>query len=135
MSAVIACAGGIVFDGDGRLLVVRRARPPGQGLWSVPGGKCLPGEPPREACVREVAEETGLAIVVYRFAGRVQRPALEGTYVIDDFVCGVRADDDGQLRAGDDASEARWVDAAQLADLPLVPLLAETLGGWGLLPR
>src|SRR5579859_374033 len=54
------CAGGIVHDGDGRLLVVRRGRPPSAGRWSVPGGRCRPGEPAADACVREVAEETGL---------------------------------------------------------------------------
>ncbi|MEU6752004.1 NUDIX domain-containing protein, partial [Spirillospora sp. NPDC046719] len=33
----VRCVGGIVRDGSGRLLLVRRGRPPGAGLWSVPG--------------------------------------------------------------------------------------------------
>ncbi len=99
----------------------------------MPGGKCLPGESPAVACVREVAEETGLDVVVQRRAGRVLRPAPGGaTFVIDDFVCSVSG---GVLRAGDDADEARWVDATRLAELPVVPLLVETLREWRLLPR
>jgi ADP-ribose pyrophosphatase YjhB (NUDIX family) len=133
MSVRIPCAGGIVVDDTGRLLLVRRGRAPGRGLWSVPGGKCLPGEPPAVACVREVAEETGLDVVVQRRAGRVERSAPDGgIFVIDDFVCSVSG---GALHPGDDADDARWVDAQQLAGLPMVPLLVETLREWRLLPR
>src|SRR2546430_12165360 len=67
------CAGAIVFDGAGQLLLIKRGRPPSQGSWSVPGGRCLPGEAEPDACVREVAEETGLAVRVLRLAGRVER--------------------------------------------------------------
>src|SRR4051794_20205753 len=84
------CAGGIVFDDRGRLLLVQRGRPPAIGSWTVPGGRCLPGEEPAAACVREVAEETGLAVQVLSFAGRVERDAPDGgVYVIDDFTCTV----------------------------------------------
>ncbi len=132
------CAGGIVFDDAGRLLLIRRGRPPALGCWSVPGGRCRAGEAPEAACVREVAEETGLEVEVVRWAGRVRRDAPGppdgdgGVYVIDDFVCRVLG---GTLRAGDDASDARWVDADRFAASPLSPGLAEALGEWGLLPR
>jgi 8-oxo-dGTP diphosphatase len=128
----IPCAGGIIFDGAGRLLLIRRGRPPGVGLWSVPGGKCQPGESPTQACVREVAEETGLAVAVERFAGRVERPGLDETvFDIDDFVCTVLG---GELRAGDDAEDARWVEHSEFATLGLVPGLIDALTEWGLLP-
>ena len=127
-----ACAGGIVHDAAGRLLLIRRGRPPSQGSWSVPGGRCLPGESAAAGCVREVAEETALHVVVERFAGRVERAAPDGgIYVIDDFVCRVAG---GTLRAGDDAADARWVSRAELADLPLAPGLHAALAEWGLLP-
>jgi 8-oxo-dGTP diphosphatase len=84
------CAGGIVFDEAGRLLVVQRAHEPAKGRWSVPGGRCLPDEPAALACVREVAEETGLQVRVVRFAGRVERAGPGAVrYDIDDFVCTV----------------------------------------------
>ncbi len=85
---LIAAAGGIVFDERRRLLLVLRSRPPAALTWSVPGGKCEPGESPAAACVREVGEETGLAVEVIRWAGRVHRPAPGGgRFVIDDFLC------------------------------------------------
>lgn len=127
------CAGGIVFDDRRRLLLIRRGRPPAQGSWSVPGGRCRPGETPEHACVREVVEETGLDVEVLAWAGRVERAAPEGgVYVIDDFVCAVRG---GTLQAGDDADDARWVTRDELVGLDLSPGLLEALTGWGCLPR
>jgi 8-oxo-dGTP diphosphatase len=126
------CAGGIVHDAAGRVLLVRRGHAPSAGSWSVPGGRCLPGESAADACVREVAEETGMTVEVVRLAGTVERPAPDGgIYVIDDFVCRVLG---GELAAGDDATDARWVSRAELAELRLVPGLVEALAGWGVLP-
>jgi ADP-ribose pyrophosphatase YjhB (NUDIX family) len=125
------CAGAIVFDVDGRLLLIRRGRPPAAGSWSVPGGRCRSGESPADACVREVAEETALQVRVLHLAGRVERAAPGGgTYVIDDFVCALVG---GDLRAGDDAADAGWFAPSELTDLDLVPGLADALTGWGLL--
>ena len=127
------CAGGIVFDGAGRLLLIRRGKPPAKGSWSVPGGRCRAGEDPADACVREVAEETGLDVVVQRYAGRVERDAPGGgIYVIDDYVCAVAG---GMLQAADDADDAGWFDRADLAGLALVPGLVEALTAWDALPR
>ena len=126
------CAGGIVRDAAGRLLLVRRGTAPSAGLWSVPGGRCLPGESAARACVREVAEETGLVVEVVRLAGTVERPAPDGgVYVIDDFVCRLVG---GALSAGDDATDARWVSRSEMAELPLVPGLVEALDEWDALP-
>ena len=128
----IYAAGGIVFDDQRRLLLIRRGRPPAALAWSVPGGRCLPGESAEAACVRELAEETGLVVRVNRLAGRIHRPAPGGhRFVIDDFVCTMTG---GELRAGDDAVEAGWFDRASFDRLNLVPDLAETLAGWSLLP-
>jgi ADP-ribose pyrophosphatase YjhB (NUDIX family) len=133
--ARVPCAGAVVLDGPlaaRRLLLIRRGRPPSQGRWSVPGGRCLPDESAAECCVREVHEETGLEVAVLAPAGRVERDAPNGAlYVIDDFVCRVVG---GTLRAGDDASDAAWVSRADLANLPLVPRLFEALAEWSLLP-
>lgn len=133
MGIRVPCAGGVVFDGDGQLLLIKRGQPPSAGRWSVPGGRCLPGEPAAAACVREVAEETGLLVHVQRTAGSVERDSGTGaSYAITDFVCSVVG---GTLAAGDDADEARWVTRAELAGLDLVPGLLDALGEWGLLPQ
>ena len=121
----VPCAGGIVFDDARRLLLIQRGTPPGSGLWSIPGGRCEPGEPPEAACVREVAEETGLRVHVERHAGRVERDGPGG------FVCSVVG---GLLRAGDDAADVRWVTAAELGSLELVPGLLAALTDWQTLP-
>lgn len=110
------------------MLVVRRGTEPGRGLWSVPGGRVEPGESDREAVVRELAEETGLVVEAGDLVGTVVR----GPFQIADYACTVVG---GTLRAGDDAADVRWVDAAAFAALPLVEGLAETLDGWGVLPR
>jgi 8-oxo-dGTP pyrophosphatase MutT (NUDIX family) len=87
-----------------------------------------PGEDDVAALVREMAEETGLVVRPGPLVGRV----LRGRYAIADYRCTVVG---GELRAGDDALDARWCDAAGLAELPLVELLVETLTEWDVLPR
>lgn len=51
------------------ILLLRRAKPPYQGLWSLPGGKIHPGESVTEAACREALEETGLACQIDRVCG------------------------------------------------------------------
>jgi len=126
--AVVACVGGLAYDGDGRLLLIKRRDDPGSGLWSVPGGRVEPGETDAQAVVREMAEETGLAVEPAELVGRVRR----GHYDIADYRCTVLG---GDLRAGDDATDARWCDAATLTELALVPQLLDTLRAWEALPR
>jgi 8-oxo-dGTP diphosphatase len=129
---LVPCAGAIVRDATGRLLLVRRGREPGRGRWSLPGGRVEPGETPAAAAVREVREETGLDVVVDTLVGRVERAGPAGaTYVIDDFACTALG---GTLRPGDDADEVRWVSTADLALLPLTDGLLDALAGWAVLP-
>lgn len=132
----IRCVGGLILDGRGRLLLVLRANEPGRGLWSVPGGRVEPGEADDAAVQREVIEETGLTVIVGELVGVVERPAPKGIYVIHDYRC---APVGTTARAGSDALDVRWVDAAEFAALErdgaLVDRLAETLWAWGVLPR
>ena len=62
------CANGIVVEND-RVLLGRRAHSPWHGLWGSPGGFTEPGERPEDTVVREVREETGLAVEVERYLG------------------------------------------------------------------
>lgn len=68
-----------------------------------------------------------------RSAGRVHRTGPGGVgYDIEDFLCSGRG---GDLRAGDDALDARWVTRAELAALDMAPGVVEALTSWNALPR
>jgi 8-oxo-dGTP diphosphatase len=113
---------------DGEFLVVRRARPPMQGLFTLPGGCVETGESLAEAVRREVREETGLvieagALAGYREvitrddAGRVQRH-----FVILTFAARWVA---GEPRLNQELLEARWIRPAGLRELSTTEGLAE----------
>jgi ADP-ribose pyrophosphatase YjhB (NUDIX family) len=128
----IKCVGAIVFDETRRLLLIRRAHPPGEGLWSLPGGRVEPGESDAEAVVREVREETGLTVTVGPLAGAVDRPAPgDAVYEINDYLASVAT---GRLTPADDASDARWCTPRDLAHLPLTPGLLDALTEWQVFP-
>lgn len=125
---LVPCVGGLAYDDSGRLLLIQRGNEPGRGLWAPPGGRVEPGEDDAAALVREMEEETGLLVQPGDLVGRVRRGCVE----IADYRCRVVG---GTLRAGDDAIDARWCDAATMLELPLVPLLVETLREWDAMPR
>jgi 8-oxo-dGTP diphosphatase len=128
----VRCVGAIVHDAEGRLLVIRRGRPPGEGLWSLPGGRVEPGESDTDAVVRELAEETGLRAEPGALVGQVERPGPGGvTYDILDYAATVTG---GDLVPGDDASDVRWASPAELRSLPTTPGLLDALAGWGIIP-
>ena len=127
---VIRAVGGIVVDESGRLLLIRRGRDPGAGAWSVPGGRLEPGEDDAAALRREMREETGVEVAVEGLVGEVTRAGPGVTYLIRDYRCRIVA---GTPVAGSDAAEVGWFAPDEVAALPLVPELAETLREWQVL--
>jgi ADP-ribose pyrophosphatase YjhB (NUDIX family) len=115
--------------------MIRRGHPPGEGLWSIPGGRVEPGEADTAALVREVLEETGLEIVPGHLIGSVQRPGPGGSvYDIHDYAASPTGEGEKEPTAGDDADDARWVPFHELRTLPITPGLLEALRTWRVLP-
>ena len=62
-------AGGVVFDADGRIALLRTTSPEGAPRWSLPKGTLEQDETPSQAAIREVREETGLVAEILDEAG------------------------------------------------------------------
>ena len=115
--------GAVVRDGN-NILLVKRGREPGRGLWAVPGGKVERGEELRATARREVEEETGLRIEVGDpvWVGEV----IEGDHhiVLIDFAARLVG---GVMSPGDDADEVRWVAIDAARSLPLTQTMHSLL--------
>jgi ADP-ribose pyrophosphatase YjhB (NUDIX family) len=113
--------GAIIIE-EARVVLVKRAHPPLQAQWSIPGGVLEVGELVREAAIREAREETGLTVEPGDLLGvydRVLRDAsgrVQYHYVLVDFLCRRVA---GELAAASDAAEVRWFTREELPALNL----------------
>lgn len=127
--AVVAAA---IGDGEGRVLMQRR--PPGKrhaGLWEFPGGKVEPGESPRAALARELAEELAIAVradtlAPLAFAESAPGEGEPGIVILLYTVAGFA----GQPVA-EDGAEIGWFTPREIARLPLPPLDFDLLRALG----
>ncbi len=120
--APIAAVGVACFRGPD-VLLVRRAKPPRAGEWSIPGGRIEWGERACDAALRELREETGveadllgLVDVVDACFGEDAQGRAQAHYILIDYAARWRAH---APCAGDDAAEARFVAPDELATLGL----------------
>jgi ADP-ribose pyrophosphatase YjhB (NUDIX family) len=118
--------GAIIIE-NARVVLVKRAHPPLQAEWSIPGGVLEVGELVREAAIREAREETGLTVEPGELLGvydRVLRDVdkrVQYHYVLIDFLCRRVA---GNISAASDAAEVKWFSPEEL---PALKLAEDTL--------
>lgn len=102
------------------MLLASRTKAPSDGLFSLPGGRVEPGETLREAAVREVMEEVGVAIEITGFADHAEiiEHDASGTPLVHYVVCCFAARwIAGEPQTGPEAGEILWADDAQIAAL------------------
>jgi mutator protein MutT len=108
---------GAVIVQDGQILIVKRKYDPLAGQWSLPGGGVELGETLEDSIVREMLEETGLNIEVGPVIEVFDRITLDEQgevryhFVLVDYLCWPVG---GELQAGSDVADARFIDPAEL---------------------
>ncbi len=112
---------------DGKVLLVRRARSPAKGFYSLPGGRVEFGETLHAALQREVDEETGLKIEIADLAGwREVVPGSSGGghYLIMSFAARWRS---GEPVLNDELDDFRWLAPDALGDFTTTPGLQDII--------
>ena len=118
-----------IFRND-RVLIVRRARPPAHGLYTLPGGGVELGETLEGAIIREVREETGLEIAPLALVGfreaiaRDDAGRVERHFVILPFAARWVG---GEIALSEELAEAHWRKLDELTGLKTTEGLAEII--------
>ncbi len=126
--------GGIIFNQEGSVLLIRRKKPPEKGKWSIPGGVVQTGEKLHEALKREIVEECMLNIEVgpiLSVSSRIiksQSGKVRYHYIIVDYLCEYQG---GEPEARTDAGDVRWVPVDAINRCELTEGLSEVImKGW-----
>ena len=90
------------------VLLIRRARPPFEGTWALPGGFVEMDEPLETAAARELAEETELTGIALRQLHTFGDPHRDPRGRSISVVYRGEAPPDAAVKGGDDAAEAGW---------------------------
>jgi 8-oxo-dGTP diphosphatase len=122
---------GAVIVKGGKAIIIKRANEPYKGQWSIPGGRVELGESLHDAVRREMREETGLDVRVGPLIEVFERIQFDETpaptsgsaavryhFVIIDYLCTCVG---GELCAGDDADDAKWVTSEELDGYDIRP--------------
>ena len=115
---------------DGKILIVRRACKPALNLYTLPGGAVEIGETLKDAVIREVQEETSLAVEPVALAGHrevIMRDAnglTERHFVILSFAARWLG---GETVLNAELDDARWIEPSELVDYQTTEGLADII--------
>ncbi len=130
----VPAVAGIVFDPEGRVLLVERGKEPAKGKWSFPGGAVILGETLEEAVKREILEETGIDVKVGPLIEASSRIIHDGNrcpkyhYILLDYLCVPCSLD---IKAGSDADRVIWVPRDRVRELDVTEGLETVIqNGW-----
>lgn len=109
----------ILNEDKTKVLLIKRGSKTYHGMWGFVSGKVEWGEEIAETVIREAKEEVNLDIEIERFVGRYydkkgRHPTK--TMICLPHICKVKA---GELKAGDDADEAKWFDLSEVKNMDL----------------
>jgi len=125
----VLCASIAVFRA-GKVLLIRRAKAPSLGLYSLPGGRIEPGETLREGALRELAEEVGIRASIAGFVDHIEYVGRDdgGNLMNHAVVCAFAGHwEEGEPAPSDEVSGWVWVDPFAPGDLPMTQRLPEIL--------
>lgn len=105
----------MILKENGKILLIRRGHGPCEGMWAIPGGRIDDSETAEQCLKREAKEETNLDVEILSFVGIYSDPARDPRKTIGAAYVVKRAG--GELKAGDDAREARWFPPDKLPEL------------------
>ena len=127
----VGCGAAIVRDG--RILLIKRLKPPEAGCWSLPGGKVDFLERVADAVVREIREEIGVAIAIERPLGWVETVGLDDQHWVSPIYLARLVAGEPRVCERDKHADVAWFSL----DRPPAPLSAAArdafaaLGGGG----
>lgn len=100
---------------DKKILLIKRSKDPGKGLWAIPGGRIEQDETAEQCLIREMKEETGLSVEPIQLLGLYSDPNRDPRAIIAAVYTVKQVG--GQLKPGDDAGEVVWVSLDELPNL------------------
>lgn len=117
LSVPIPAVGVICFKGD-QVVLIKRSKPPKKDDWSLPGGRIEPGETYREAALRELMEETGITARLLDKVAEIDADFGSHHFILHDYLA---VWERGDVRAEDDAADARLFDLGDIGALNMWP--------------
>ena len=106
-----------IFNNSNKILIIKRSKEPGKGMWSIPGGIVEVGESLVEALQREISEECGICVEDHQFNAVYDRILYDKSgkvnyhYIIINYICNTKSN---QIIPGTDAEDYSWLRSDEL---------------------